>query len=111
MIDHRWNTDPYACPDCGTERNTPDADCAACGYQAPDYTPQEDGPDAADLWEIEHRAAIAEASPAAYLVGILVCGACGALFALWLVSDVHEIDALITAWKAEAWAWLVGVVR
>jgi len=99
----------YRCDDCGAELDHPGADCPACGAEAFDPTPQEDGPDAADLWELEHRAAVAEASPAAVLVGILVCAAVGALFALWLVSDVHEIDALISAWKASAWSWLGGV--
>jgi len=98
-------TELYRCA-CGAELDHPGADCATCGAEPFDPTPAADGPDAADLWE--RRQAMVEASPVAYLLGFLILGAFGGLVALWLVSDVHKIDALISAGKAEAWTWLGG---
>lgn len=115
MIDHRWNANPYACPDCGADRNTPDADCAACDYQAPDYTPQEDGPDAADLWELERaerRAGRLErvVDLAARATGALVLGLALALVLVSPFLDWPAVDRLIVTWKAEAWAWFLGAL-
>lgn len=98
--------DPYTC-DCGGQLDHPGADCPACGLEAPDYTPQEDGPDAADLWEA-HQAPPAPTVPE--LVIGLVGAAMLALGPIGLFLDARQVDAAIIAWKAEAWAWLLGAM-
>lgn len=86
----------YRC-DCGAELDHPCADCPACGAEAHDPTPWDDGPDAADLYDT------GDPSPVAYLLTVVVLAPFAAAVVLYVFTDPREIDALIIA--AKAWAW------
>lgn len=81
----------YRCPACDAERNHPGAYCDQCDY-CPDPV--------ADLAEPlgANPPALGARNEAA---GLLLSAALGALLALWLVTDVRDVDRAIIQLHAQ----------